>query len=82
MGDESAGRDEFQQLSDRLAEIMKRLETETRESAEIYGRASMALDRAGVPCEPEPDNKDPLDQLAARIRWLGRQRPVTGGAHG
>lgn len=47
-----------------LGELLK----QERESEEVYGRASMALDRAGVP--NDVGNKDPLDQLAARIRWL------------
>lgn len=54
----------------RTSRYLSEVKHDERNAEEIYGRAGMALDRAGVP--NDVGNKDKLDQLAARVRWLAR----------
>lgn len=59
------------------AELGEKLDAEDREhrdTVEAYNRASVALSSAGVP--HDVDTRDPLEQLAARVRWLQHRRPV------
>lgn len=52
----------------RMKRTLGEMAAENRDAEEMFARASQALERAGVP--EDVGNKDPLGQLAARVRWL------------